>query len=150
MDEADQLAHDIVVFDHGRVVATGAPDLLKAKTGGQVLQVAPADPARMAEVTALMTELIRGEVGTDAESSPASKPAGTTRPAFSASKVSKTATGGRRHGLGAPSRPAPEAGPVAQYPARSASALADRPCSGPTLPDHSTRRITLRFLVVRF
>jgi oleandomycin transport system ATP-binding protein len=86
MDEADQLAHDIVVFDHGRVVATRTPDQLKAKTGGQVLQVAPADPARMAEVTALMTELIRGEVGTDAESSPAR----TTRPAFSASKVSKT------------------------------------------------------------
>src|SRR4029078_7850021 len=43
LDEADQLAHDIVVFDHGRVVATGTPDQLKAKTGGQVLQVAPAD-----------------------------------------------------------------------------------------------------------
>src|SRR5689334_21226692 len=67
LDEADQLAHDIVVFDHGRVVATGTPDQLKAKTGGQVLQVAPADRARMAEVTALMTELIRGEVGTEAE-----------------------------------------------------------------------------------
>ncbi len=67
LDEADQLAHDIVVFDHGRVVATGTPDELKAKTGGQVLQVAPADSARMAEVTALMTELIRGDVGTDAE-----------------------------------------------------------------------------------
>ena len=78
-----------MVFDHGRVVATGTPDQLKAKTGGQVLEVAPADPARMAEVSALMTELIRGEVGTDAESSPASE-AGTTRPAFSASKVSKT------------------------------------------------------------
>src|SRR5262252_4641319 len=55
LDEADQLAHDIVVFDHGRVVATGTPDELKAKTGGQVLQVAPAEPGRMAEVTALMT-----------------------------------------------------------------------------------------------
>src|SRR5215831_2573027 len=54
LDEADQLAHDIVVFDHGRVVATGTPDELKAKTGSQVLQVAPAEPARMAEVTALM------------------------------------------------------------------------------------------------
>ena len=52
--------------------------------------------------------------------------------------------------LGGRVRPAPEAGPVARYPARSASALADRPCSGPTPPDHSTRRITLRFLVVRF
>src|SRR5436190_4241224 len=67
LDEADQLAHYIVVFDHGRVVATGTPDELDAKTGGQVLQVAPADPARMAEVAVLMTELIRGEVSADAE-----------------------------------------------------------------------------------
>ena len=76
LDEADQLAHDIVVIDHGRVVATGTPDELKAKTGGQVLQVAPADPARMAEVAALMTELIRGEVGTDAETGVATAPVG--------------------------------------------------------------------------
>jgi lipooligosaccharide transport system ATP-binding protein len=76
LDEADQLAHDIVVFDHGRVVATGTPDELKAKTGGQVLQVAPADPARMAEVTALMTELIRGEVSTNAETGMAAAPVG--------------------------------------------------------------------------
>ena len=65
-----------MVFDHGRVVATGTPDELKAKTGGQVLQVAPADPARMAEVTALMTELIRGEVSTNAETGVATAPVG--------------------------------------------------------------------------
>ena len=59
LDEADQLAHDIVVIDHGKVVATGTPDELKAKTGGQVLQVSPADPDRMAEVTGLMSELIK-------------------------------------------------------------------------------------------
>ena len=76
LDEADQLAHDIVVFDHGRVVATGTPDELKAKTGGQVLQVAPADPARMAEVTALMAELIRGEVSTNGETGVATAPVG--------------------------------------------------------------------------
>ena len=44
LDEADPLAHDVVVIDHGKVVATGTPDELKAKTGGQVLQVSPADP----------------------------------------------------------------------------------------------------------
>jgi oleandomycin transport system ATP-binding protein len=76
LDEADHLAHDIVVIDHGKVVATGTPDELKAKTGGQVLQVAPADPAQMAEVTALMTELIRAEVTTDTEGSVATAPAG--------------------------------------------------------------------------
>ena len=74
LDEADQLAHDIVVIDHGKVVATGTPDELKAKTGGQVLQVSPADPGRMAEVTALMAGLIKGEVVTDATAGVATAP----------------------------------------------------------------------------
>src|SRR5487761_391220 len=46
LDEADQLAHDIVVIDRGKVIATGTPDELKTRAGGQVLMVAPADPAR--------------------------------------------------------------------------------------------------------
>jgi oleandomycin transport system ATP-binding protein len=76
LDEADQLAHDIVVIDHGRVVATGTPDELKAKVGGQVLQVAPAEPARMAEVTVLMEALARTEVTIDAEAGVATVPVG--------------------------------------------------------------------------
>ncbi len=76
LDEADHLAHDIVVIDHGKVVATGTPDELKAKTGGQVLQVSPADPARMGEVTALMTRLTEAEVTTDDEVGVATAPVG--------------------------------------------------------------------------
>jgi oleandomycin transport system ATP-binding protein len=63
-----------VVIDHGKVVATGTPDELKAKTGGQVLQVSPADPDRMAEVTALMSGLIKSEVVTDAAAGVATVP----------------------------------------------------------------------------
>ncbi|MGH3302870.1 MAG: ATP-binding cassette domain-containing protein [Streptosporangiaceae bacterium] len=54
LDEADQLAHDIAVIDRGRVIATGTPDELKAKVGGQVLEIEPADPARLAEVAAVL------------------------------------------------------------------------------------------------
>jgi oleandomycin transport system ATP-binding protein len=41
LEEADQLADDIVVFDHGKVIAAGTSDELKATTGGQVLEVRP-------------------------------------------------------------------------------------------------------------
>jgi oleandomycin transport system ATP-binding protein len=54
LDEADQLAHDIAVIDRGRVIATGTPDELKAKVGGQVLEVEPADPARLTDIAAVL------------------------------------------------------------------------------------------------
>src|SRR5215469_7836161 len=56
LEEADQLCHDITVVDHGKVIAAGTPDELKAKVSGQVLAVTPADPARLADVEALITE----------------------------------------------------------------------------------------------
>jgi ABC-2 type transport system ATP-binding protein len=38
LDEADQLADDIVVIDHGRVIARGSADELKDEVGGQRLE----------------------------------------------------------------------------------------------------------------
>jgi oleandomycin transport system ATP-binding protein len=66
LDEADQLAHDIVVIDRGQVIATGTPDELKARTGGQVLLVAPSDPARLAETAVLLEATTGAEVTTEA------------------------------------------------------------------------------------
>ena len=45
LDEADRLASEIAVIDHGRVIATGTAAELKAKVGRQTLDVRPADPA---------------------------------------------------------------------------------------------------------
>ena len=56
LDEADQLADDIVVIDRGKVIATGTPDELKSRAGGQVLEVAPADPARLDGVAVVLAD----------------------------------------------------------------------------------------------
>ena len=39
LEEADRLAHDIAVVDHGRVIARGTSDQLKAQIGGERIEV---------------------------------------------------------------------------------------------------------------
>ena len=65
MEEADQLAHRIAVIDHGQVIATGTPDELKAKIGGQVLEVRPADPTNLERAAALLTGLTGSQASID-------------------------------------------------------------------------------------
>jgi oleandomycin transport system ATP-binding protein len=57
LEEADQLANEIAVIDHGRVIATGTPAQLKARTGAQPLVVRPADAADLPVVTAIVHDL---------------------------------------------------------------------------------------------
>jgi len=59
LDEADSLADDIVVIDHGRVIAHDSPDGLKRVVGVQTLTVRPADPGQLAN-TAQILEAITG------------------------------------------------------------------------------------------
>ena len=44
LEEADELAHDIVVVDHGRVIAQGTPQELKQASRGARLEVTLAEP----------------------------------------------------------------------------------------------------------
>jgi oleandomycin transport system ATP-binding protein len=57
LDEAEQLAHEIVVLDKGRVIASGTPDELKSHVGGQTLTVRPVDPDRLADVVGVLREV---------------------------------------------------------------------------------------------
>ncbi len=67
LDEADALADNIAVIDHGKVIATGTPDELKARAGAQSLAVRPADPSDLATVVAVVGELARTEPEVDRE-----------------------------------------------------------------------------------
>jgi ABC-2 type transport system ATP-binding protein len=52
LDEADRLAHDIAVIDHGLVIERGTPEELKQRVGGeQIVVVAghPGDAPRIVE-----------------------------------------------------------------------------------------------------
>ncbi|WP_028062360.1 daunorubicin resistance protein DrrA family ABC transporter ATP-binding protein [Solirubrobacter soli] len=57
LEEADALADEITVIDHGRVIANDTPDGLKRIVGGQTLSVRPVDPARLEEVELIVAEL---------------------------------------------------------------------------------------------
>ena len=54
LEEADQLADEIAVVDHGTVITTGTPEELKARTGAQTLSVRPASPADVRAVMAVL------------------------------------------------------------------------------------------------
>jgi oleandomycin transport system ATP-binding protein len=57
LEEADALADDIVVIDHGSVIAHGTPDELKHIVGGQTLTVRPTEPARLEDVGRIIAQI---------------------------------------------------------------------------------------------
>ena len=77
LDEADELADDIAVIDDGRVIATGTPDELKAKTGARSLAVRPADQADVPTVISVVRELagVAPEVSGQLVTAPVTDPA---------------------------------------------------------------------------
>jgi len=65
LEEADQLADDIVVIDHGREIAHGTSDQLKAMVGGERIEVTVTTADELARATAIVTPLAVGDLQVD-------------------------------------------------------------------------------------
>jgi len=57
LEEADALANEITVIDHGRVIAHDTPQGLKRQVGGQTLEVRPTSPRDLPRVRELLVSV---------------------------------------------------------------------------------------------
>ena len=68
LDEADELADTIVVFDHGLVIAQGTAEDLKGRIGGDVIEFVVPDRTRIEDAAAAIKPIGEGEPHVDNES----------------------------------------------------------------------------------
>jgi ABC-2 type transport system ATP-binding protein len=67
LDEADELANEIVVIDHGQVIAAGTAEELKGRIGGDVLEFTVPDRDRVADAADAIARIGEGEPHVDKE-----------------------------------------------------------------------------------
>ncbi|GAA2259488.1 MULTISPECIES: ATP-binding cassette domain-containing protein [Kitasatospora] len=65
LEEADRLAHDIAVVDHGRVIARGTADQLKAQIGGERVEVVVHRREDLSEALAALTQYAKGDAAVE-------------------------------------------------------------------------------------
>ncbi len=66
LEEADQLAHQIAVIDHGRVIARGTADELKTQVGGERIELTVAQGSNLDAAVQALRPYSTGELQIDA------------------------------------------------------------------------------------
>jgi ABC-2 type transport system ATP-binding protein len=69
LDEADELADEIVVIDHGLVIAAGTAEELKSRVGGDVLEFTVPDRNRISDAVTAIARVGEAEPHADKETS---------------------------------------------------------------------------------
>jgi ABC-2 type transport system ATP-binding protein len=77
LEEADELADEIAVIDHGLVIAAGTAEALKDRVGGDVLEFGVTETTRLTEAAGTVADLSDAEPQVDQESGQVSLPVGT-------------------------------------------------------------------------
>ena len=67
LDEADELADEIVVIDHGLVIAAGTAEELKGRVGGDVVEFTVPDRSRLSDAVAAIAPVGESEPHADKE-----------------------------------------------------------------------------------
>lgn len=75
MEEAERLAHHIVILDNGRIVAAGSSQALKEQVGGSVLEARVADRRELEHAATLLGSLTVSHVRVDPDQQLLSVPA---------------------------------------------------------------------------
>jgi ABC-2 type transport system ATP-binding protein len=68
LDEADELANEIVVIDHGLVIAAGTSEDLKGRVGGDVVEFTVPDRNRIEDAVAAISKIGESEPAVDSGS----------------------------------------------------------------------------------
>jgi ABC-2 type transport system ATP-binding protein len=68
LEEADRLANDIAVIDHGQVIARGTAEQLKAKVGGERLEVTVSPDSDLRDAARVLSATVGGPADVDEES----------------------------------------------------------------------------------
>ena len=103
LDEADQLADEIAVIDHGRVIAEGTPAQLKASVGSGALHVRLLDADQRADAAGVLSRVLAADVNLQPDAAALSAPsADAAQAADAVAELSRSGIGIATFSLGQP------------------------------------------------